>query len=593
MPKKKVKPEEVLTEGMSRVLESMNDSIRDVKKAAGKTPTEMQLEELAKQYETAVIKIYRKPRNSNKLQLFTQLEYPLSEFIEKGPDTLCKELGGGGEYKVKVQIRGESQARYEIPDISIAGYPFEVPANEATQDSLPSDMSKLNGPLPFGMGNFGGMGWGGSSQRKGGDDTVKQLTKQHESSMNMMQSSTDRMLALMMQSQQQMTTMLATMFQGRQNSQGEQQSTSEIAALKTKLEKMEEQTRAREELARRDREIAELKQAIQMQQNQAPKKSETEWLVPLFTQQNQSAQQSQSMMIELMKMGQNKPHESEMMSNLYATFSNIMQSNFEGQAQLLRVMKELSAEGEPGIKDFLMRGIDSLTELGQTALSRSTRVEPEYGAQQTEAAPAPMMGGEQPELFDGASPIAGLPAHEVEEQVPEPMEQIERMQEEEEDVELLTEEELAQLMRDSALQRAIASVCNGDHPSEATVRIYRHARSGNRIAQKWLAWPKAIGDQVFEHIEMEEINSKDADGKVVQINISSLLAQDIEAFFVKLSEDRSQERKLEKTWAKTAYNPEHSVEVSQENAGDVKEKKENEEDEQPESIQEVAQEKAS
>jgi hypothetical protein len=150
--------------------------------------------------------------------------------------------------------------------------------------------------------------------------------------------------------------------------------------------------------------------------------------------------------------------------------------------------------------------------------------------------------------------MGALPEHENPED--EELEDVPEIEETEDDeaAELLNSEEMDRLERDAALQRAIASLLNGDHPSEATARLYAHGSSGNSIAQKWLNLPYDITRQVLEALDSltATMQRRKANGQIetVEVDLVKRLGDDIVLFsqYVHDGGDPA-------TWAKTGYTP--------------------------------------
>jgi hypothetical protein len=163
---------------------------------------------------------------------------------------------------------------------------------------------------------------------------------------------------------------------------------------------------------------------------------------------------------------------------------------------------------------------------------------------------AQVVGNEPPPIGGPDENLQGLPQHE--EEAPAVEEEPEEVEDTEEELELLTDAEFERMERDSALQKAIASILNGDHPSEATARLYRHATVGNnQIAFKWLQWPYDISEQVFTHLLG---TTTMAGPKGTEIDIAKALGDDVIEFSRYLDEGGDPWK-----WAKTGWSPEKKI----------------------------------
>ena len=85
---------------------------------------------------------------------------------------------------------------------------------------------------------------------------------------------------------------------------------------------------------------------------------------------------------------------------------------------------------------------------------------------------------------------------------------------------------------------------NGEHPSEASVRLYRHANSGNTIARKWLQWPYEVSEQVF----IELLGTTVAASPKGDVDLAEALGDDIMAFDDFLGKGGNPDK-----WAKSGY----------------------------------------
>lgn len=553
---RKAKADDMVREKMTAMFDGISKSVNEITKSAKKgDDLEGQLEELAKEFQYGTVKIYRRERNSNRLQLFTEFEYPLDEFLMKGPDSLCRTYGGGGDYKVKLFVPGDKAARLTYNDISIAGPSRDIPKND-----VPEGMAGLQ---PYGMSpvstpfNFGGPPAQApmSTRKESSDEVVKQMARQYERQMADMQNANDRFAMMMMQNQQQTMALLTGFFQNQrstdQPSAALAAESSKVAALESKIEKMLDESRAEKERTELRRQIDELKQAIAISNSSQKSGGDKDWILPVIAQMSGQSQNSTQTLVEMMKMLQNKPHESEMFGNLLATVSNVVGNSLEGQLGMMKMMKELNSEGEPSGKDFLWKGMEGIFGLAQQMLeakATAAQYEDDDEEEERQAPPAMMAQAPMPALFQQPAPaMAGLPEHQAEESAPEREEEPEEVEEEmEETIDLLSEEELDQLDRDSALQKAIASLMNGDHVSEATVRIYRHMQSGNRIARKWYQYPYDVTEQILGRLDALTLQVQNAKKELVEIDLVNALGDDIVAFHS--SKDKE-------NWAKTGYNP--------------------------------------
>lgn len=550
---KKVSAKERIAQQTESFLNSVTKSVESVAKEAAKTDADdpiSKLERMSKDFAECHVKIEKKQRNGSKFELWTELTLPVDDVLNRGTDSICKEQGGGGHYRVRVRAPGDKQARFTA-EHSIAGPPLDQPRSD--YDMGFGGLGGL-GSLP----GFGNLASGGSSPRGGHgsgnfggsqDPTkmVEVMSKQFDRTLHSQQSAADRNNQLMM-------TMLMTMMQGNQN-HNQPSPAAAAADLETRkqIERMREdmaalrQERERERarferleqdrkyealLAARDKELAEIKNAMVATQN---KGSEKDWLIPLITTLNSSQGQSTQTMVELMKMAQSKPSELEMFGNFISTVSTVMNGQFEGQARLLEVVKDaLSGGEEHPIRDAILRGMDGLMNLGSEALqAQAMRAQQAPDAEVIPPQVAP------PEQMQAPEQMQGLPEHQEQYEEPE-----EGPIEEEEEPDLLTEEDFDRMNRDAALQKVIAVMFNGEHPSEASVRLYRHANSGNVIARKWLQWPYDVSEQIFTELLGTTVAARPGG----DVDLAKVLGDDIIAFSEHLDKGGNPDK-----WAKSGY----------------------------------------
>jgi len=561
---KKVSARDQINQKMSSFFDTVESSIKDAAKeaASGQKDDPMsKLERMAQDFQEVHLKIEKKQRNGSRYELWCDLTLPVEDVMARGTDVICKEQGGGGQYRVRVRAPGDKQARFAA-EHNIAGQPLDQPRSDLEMGfgSLPG-IGGMPGSMP-GFGNLQGFssprsGQGSGNQGSSQDPTklVEAMSRQFDKTLNSQQSSADRNNQLMM-------TMLMSMMQNNQQQSQPRQPAEDLETRK-QLEKMREELQALERerererarferleqdrkmealLAARDKELAELKNMYQNHQN---KSSEKDWLIPLITTMNNSQGQSTQTMVEIMKMAQQKPSELEMFGNFISTVSTVMNGQFEGQARLLEVVKDsLSGGDDHPIRDAILRGMDGLMNLGSEALQAQAM------KAQVQGDDAQVVGNEPPPIGGPDESLQGLPEHEEAPQVEEPEEPEE--DEEGAEPELLTDAEFERMERDSALQKAIASILNGDHPSEATARFYRHATVGNnQIAFKWLQWPYDISEQVFTHLLGTTII---AGPKGSEVDLAKALGDDVMDFSQYLDGGGDPWK-----WAKTGWTPEKKI----------------------------------
>lgn len=528
---------------LSTITKTVDTAAREAAKEDSNDPM-TQLERLAKDFQEVYVKIEKKQRNGSKFELWTELTLPVDDVINRGTDSICKEQGGGGQYRVRIRAPGDKQSR-AVFEHSIAGPPLDQPRSD--YDMGLGAFNPL-GSLP-GFGQLqGGMaspraGYGSSNNSTSQDPTklVEAMSKQFNQTLHSQQSASDRNNQLLM-------TMMMTMMSNNQQTQQRQapaedhetrkqleKMREEMAALqrerereRERFDRLEQERRWEAQMAARDKELAELKNMYQSTQN---KSSEKDWLIPLITTMNSSQGQSTQTMIELMKMAQSKPSELEMFGNFIATVSTVMNGQFEGQARLLEVVKDaLSGGDEHPIRDAILRGMDGLMNLGSEALQAQA-----MKAQHVAEAQVVPPQVEPPSALSQEQPLQGLPQHEESEEIEE---------EGNEEPELLTDEEFERMARDAALQKVIAVMFNGEHPSEASVRLYRHANSGNTIARKWLQWPYEVSEQIF----MELLGTTVTASPKGDVDLAEALGDDIMAFDDYLGRGGNADK-----WAKSGY----------------------------------------
>lgn len=546
---KRVSAKERITQQTESFLANVAKSVDSVAREAAKEDADdpiSKLERMARDFQEVFVKIEKKQRNGSKYELWTELTLPIDDVINRGTDSICKEQGGGGQYRVRVRAPGDKQARFAV-EHSIAGPPLDQPRSDYDMGlgafggvaALPG-FGQIQGGMASPRGGYGsGNGGGGQESTK----LVEAMSKQFDRTLSSTQSAADRNNQLMM-------TMLMTMMNNNQN-QGQRHVSSEDNETRKQIEKMREQMmemqreRERERsrferleqdrkmealLAARDKELAELKNMYQTHQN---KGSDKDWLVPMMTMMSNNQGQSTQTMVEIMKMAQAKPSELELFGNFISTVSTVMNGQFEGQARLLEVVKDaLSGGEEHPIRDAILRGMDGLMSLGSEAL-QAQAMRAQSHAEEAQVVP--------PQVGEVAAPypMQGLPEHQQAPVVEEP-----ELEDEEEEPELLTEDEFDRMTRDAALQKVIAVIFNGEHPSEASVRLYRHANSGNAIARKWLQWPYDVSEQVFTTLLGSSIVSSPRG----DVDLAKALGDDVIAFSEYLDNQGDPDR-----WAKSGY----------------------------------------
>jgi len=558
-----------IVESMSSMLNNVENAIKDATKAAAVSNPDdpiSKLAQLEKEYQTVNVKIYRKQANGAKYEFFTELQgFPLSELLERGPDSICREEGGGGDYSVKIHVPGDrGAARVSLP-VTISGPSRMVPAHGSALDASFGFGAGMGLP-GFGVPNSTPFG-AATTTKKEDDKAAWAQQRQYEQLIQTTQNSNDRMMMMMMQQQQQQAAaaqqqqqMMAQMFAGMFSAQKESASTStesdRVRSLEEKIERIRQEAQQREELSRRDRELSELKQRLEVVGSK-PQNSEKDWLVPLMTMMNSSNSQQMNTVVEFMKMAQDKPSEMERMGNFMATISSVMNNSFEGQAHLLQVMKEMNSGGELTGKDFLFKGLEGMMELGSQALEASVaraQAKAEAAEAQARVMELPTPPVHTLQAPSASSAVGALPEHK------EHDEQEHDEQEHDDDdedgiaIELLTDGEMDRLTRDAALQKVVASLMNGDHPSEATARLFFHAQSGNAIAQKWLNFPYDITDQVLESFGTKTLPVQklkpNGQREMIELDLIQTLGDDVVSFSEYLEKGGDPAK-----WAKTGYTP--------------------------------------
>jgi hypothetical protein len=329
------------------------------------------------------------------------------------------------------------------------------------------------------------------------------------------------------ESSQQMMAMIMGMFQQQQAPVVPPGETTEVQLLKKELESIKQKQEQDERFRAQERQMEELKRMLELQkmENSQPKGNPMlELMVPLMTSQQTQAQAQQSQLLEVMKMANDRPGEDEKMSNIFSTLTMSNQATMNMVMEIARSGLLGGGDDHP-VRDAILQGLDTLRDLGVAALTRETGEE--------EAAQEVTIQQEMPEpqAIEAPEAVGALP-----EAQPEVLEQ-----------EKLTSGELERFAKDSAFQKLVASLMNNDHVSEAVVRLYVHATSGNKIAAAWLQSPEAITAQIFEFYEMEDlVVSKGGE----EVPVSTLFIENMYDFaeFIRSEGDINK-------WAKTGYKP--------------------------------------
>jgi hypothetical protein len=345
----------------------------------------------------------------------------------------------------------------------------------------------------------------------------------------------------------------------------------------------EEMRQMREELARlrekeHDAKLEALKQQIQDTKIETlkaaqPKESGTEKILThLMSAQQVAANENTKLMLKMMDMSAEKPTQSDQIASILSSMIGATSTNIELMSKAAQA--GLLGGTDSPIKDALVRSMESVIETLPGVLQSLTAGQPALAGHQLPAQayaevddeeeemtvmPAPdtdtqRMSAQQPAALPEGEPEAGAmggvhatsitpPPPDLPSQPPSPAVDQPRQPTEEEKAEIyrrmLTDEEIAALLKDQAMTTILAKIQNGVSPREISARIWAHAVSPNKIAAKWLSDPEIITQQVVMMTQIGDMQ------RIIAI------AQDMIAFREYVSTEGADPNR----WPDTDYRP--------------------------------------
>ena len=446
------------------------------------------------------------------------------DFQMKGPEMICDEEGGKGEYEMTIVFpNGKTK---QLPKVIRVGGTIQRPIAKSREGDLGG----------FGAGMPGMMGWPGmpgvglpnanANNNNQGAWVAREINNANDKAFQMAGQQNNTMAQMMSMMMLGMTPMGQQMM-GQNNSQAAQGDSAALAEIKElKQQRAEDQRRIedqrrREEDRRRDEErrredqrrtderfndlirrLDDNKSSTELEriklEHSQNKDSDSTWLKMMQLGREDARDSKKEWMLMLDKLTQTSPLSDEI--------AKMSMRQFEGTTQQLNIIAQIAQSGLLGggesspIKEAIATAIGEVAGgfggyLENKGMSGGEEEEELPQVQvppgQIESYPLQTEGVDLQQLEQGEPPAAEEP---VEEAAPTMTAQ----------EALLTDEELARFEKESALMAVIESLREGKPVHDAAARLFAHGEIhgqgwGSEVAMRWLTYPAPLSAQILGH----------------------------------------------------------------------------------------------
>jgi len=461
---------------------------------AAQTETVKSLEDMRNRYDTVHLKAYKKNPQTGKYVLFVELPgQRVDDLRQIGLDSICQDQGGAGDYEV--MLKTSDGKEFMFRNIFVGGT-VSHQHSKLQREQYPG----LQGQFGMGGGQFGQLPMAGGVQQVGPQaynvdlmqymNRVPDMMKQAGSEqVQMMRMQMEREQFMASQQRESDRNFMALLLHNRDQQQP--QANAEIQALRAELERLRAQQAQDSKLDELKRQIDDQKSTLMLEafkanSNQDASKNDT--MLQFMMMMQKSSEMASQNNLALMKQMMDRPGEDERINSLLGTMVGVSQNQL-GMVSQIAQMGLLGGGEDHTVRDAVLGGLEGLTQIAVAAMQARAA-----GRQQPPTLQAPPA---QVQQMPAPAPMGGLPEGQQPPATPEQPEEPE-----EEEVEPLTDAELQLIGKDKALAKVIAMVQNGEPVSEISARLMNHARSGNKIAIRWLQYPFEIGYQVMKHFDI-------------------------------------------------------------------------------------------
>lgn len=515
------------------------------------------------------LRIWKHDDKTKQWIIFVDLpSQPLEEVVRYGVESVCKDQGGGGHYKVE----------YIFPDgDSIVQYNIRLAGHSYNESKLDREKYGIATGLP-GTG-LPAVSMGDKSYYA--PDLLKQVESANKTALNTQSQSFDRMMQMFM-----MTLMGNSPNQQRQ---GGSETNPELATMKEELRALKEASTKAEQAREIERQREETRRLQDKMEQQAKEfdlklqalstdnsKNRTEMaieslkaelsnrsrvdapLMEMFRMSREDAVSNQNTTLGLFKEIMSKPDSTDQMARVQEL---VMNSSLASLNMMGQVMESGLLGGQSGgVAEIVRDAIGGLTGVLSAYFGKGGTPEDAEGEQSMPHAliPAYVDQAPLPELpEDAQTPTMGHVAEDAEPVTREgeetigeaPLDPTKAV----DDIEItlrdllkdipknlrLNESMFAQYQAQGALMKAIAELEKGTPISEITTRIFAHHVHGSREAKFWLDHPVEVTGQLLARYGGPRTQARAGD-----------LVKDILKFLVFLDASGDPNE-----WATTGYRP--------------------------------------